>query len=198
VGCQEEIDVDFLQVQSILTAKGPVTSIMRDEERQYIWDVCQILPNGEIVEVGVFSGGTTLLLHHASNRTIHAVDDWVGERYDDFNRTMSNYKIPHILHHGSSWNMARDFEDSSCALVLIDAGHEGEAPYEDIVAWSPKVKVGGYLLVDDSSASFPDVTLALFKFKDLWKYNLVYAYVFTEVGMSHRFIKLVSFLRVSE
>lgn len=42
-----------------------------------------------------------------------------------------------------SLEAVKDFEDESLDGVYIDGNHEGEFPYQDIVAWTKKVKKGG-------------------------------------------------------
>jgi hypothetical protein len=48
-----------------------------------------------------------------------------------------------------SVNAARLFSDESVDFVYIDGNHDSKAVFEDICAWYPKVKNGGYLCGDD-------------------------------------------------
>ena len=53
------------------------------------------------------------------------------------------------------------FEDRSIDLVLIDGCHAPEAVRLDLAAWSPVVKMGGYLAGHDYTAEFPGVVRAV-------------------------------------
>jgi len=187
----------YQQLQSVLSPVGKIISIMRDEERLYIYTICQHLISGLIAEVGVSHGGTTLLLHAASGRPIIAADSFSAGRKPDFESVVAQYRLPVTILEGNSWEVAEQVPDASCALVLIDADHEGDAPYKDLLAWSPKVKVGGYLLVDDVANSHPAVTEALLKAECMTQYRLCWCCSFTEVNTSYRFIKLASFLKIA-
>lgn len=44
-----------------------------------------------------------------------------------------------------SMDAVKRFEDNSLDFVYIDANHEAEFPYEDIVEWAKKVKPGGII-----------------------------------------------------
>ena len=48
-----------------------------------------------------------------------------------------------------SMDAVADFKDESLDFVYIDANHEGNFPYEDIVEWSKKVKKGGMVAGHD-------------------------------------------------
>lgn len=61
-----------------------------------------------------------------------------------------------------------DFEDESLDFVYIDANHEGEYPYQDIVGWAKKVRKGGLVMGHD----FIRVKVLVFTIKDaLEKYT---------------------------
>ena len=48
-----------------------------------------------------------------------------------------------------SWEAASRYEDNSLDFVWLDAGHKYEDIKKDIVAWYPKVKVGGTIAGHD-------------------------------------------------
>ena len=56
---------------------------------------------------------------------------------------------------------AKMVPDRSVDAVLIDALHTYHACKEDILAWVPKVKVGGLMIGDDHSEWFPGVQVAV-------------------------------------
>lgn len=61
----------------------------------------------------------------------------------------------------SSEEAARTYRDNSLDFVFIDAGHSEEEVFNDIVAWLPKVKVGGVLSGHDFSGAWPGVERAV-------------------------------------
>lgn len=48
-----------------------------------------------------------------------------------------------------SQDAVKDFEDESLDFVYIDANHEGDFPYEDVVEWAKKVRKGGMVMGHD-------------------------------------------------
>lgn len=48
-----------------------------------------------------------------------------------------------------SMDAVKDFEDESLDFVYIDANHEANFPYEDIVEWAKKVRKGGLIMGHD-------------------------------------------------
>lgn len=48
-----------------------------------------------------------------------------------------------------SQDALKDFKDESLDFVYIDANHEGDFPYEDIVGWAKKVRKGGLVAGHD-------------------------------------------------
>ena len=64
----------------------------------------------------------------------------------------------------SSLEAAKDFQDESCDVVYIDMEHTYEAVKEDIQAWLPKVKTGGYISGHDYIKGWPGVMKAVQEF----------------------------------
>lgn len=60
-----------------------------------------------------------------------------------------------------SLDAAKLIADHSQDFVIIDARHDYHAVADDIEAWWPKVKPGGYLVGDDYSDHFPGVAQAV-------------------------------------
>lgn len=48
-----------------------------------------------------------------------------------------------------SMDAVKDFEDESLDFVYIDANHEADFPYEDIVEWAKKIRKGGLIMGHD-------------------------------------------------
>lgn len=164
----------FDEVQ-ILLKRIDAISIMTDEERKYLFETAESFyydigraftcPPYLVVEVGCSHGGTTILLAMAAGHCI-VVDNGQSGQMEIFYRNLKAAQIDHLVtkHIEDSEVAAHRFQDCSCGMVVIDGGHEGEKPYRDLLAWAPKVRPGGYLLVDDVADTYPDVTKAILRF----------------------------------
>ena len=127
-----------------------------------------------IAEVGVFEGKSTLALAHAcklnGSGTVYAIDSWKKEDCID-DETNPNQEwwakldldghyeafVGHCVRaqvvrqtqfcRMSSWDASRSLPDMD--MVHIDANHAEWPSTSDVVNWLPKLKVGGYLIMDD-------------------------------------------------
>jgi len=127
-----------------------------------------------IAEVGVFEGKSTLALAHAcklnGSGTVYAIDSWKKEDcIDDETNPNQEWwsKLDLDAHYEafvghcvraqvvrqmqfcrmSSWDASRSLPDMD--MVHIDANHAEWPSTSDVVNWLPKLKVGGYLIMDD-------------------------------------------------
>lgn len=108
----------------------------------------------EMVEVGSFSGESAVIFHRELEFIkFSAVDLWkeeghyantnmlrIEEVFDSRTKTFGINKLKM-----SSVEGAKTFENASLDFVYIDADHTYECVYEDIRAWLPKIKIGGYI-----------------------------------------------------
>ena len=127
-----------------------------------------------IAEVGVFEGKSTLALAYAcklnGSGTVYAIDSWKKEDCID-DETNANQEwwstlnldnhyeafVGHAVRAGvvkniqfcrmSSWDASRFLPDVD--MVHIDANHAEWPSTSDVVNWLPKLKVGGYIVMDD-------------------------------------------------
>ena len=90
-----------------------------------------------------FSGDTMRAVHQ---NAIAAVSPWPG-------RT--------TIMHMNSLDAAKQIPNRSMDFVIIDASHEYAYVRDDIDAWYPKVRKGGWLLGDDCTVFFPGVVKAV-------------------------------------
>jgi predicted O-methyltransferase YrrM len=134
------------------------------------------------VEVGAFYGRSTAYLAVEianSNKAIKfdVVDTWRGSPEHqvgawDYQEAMVNDTAFDVFKNNlkpaegyynpikmGSLDAAKLYPDNSLDMVFIDADHSYEAVKEDIAAWYPKVKVGGYLCGHDFIAHNPDDTV---------------------------------------
>ncbi len=128
----------------------------------------------KIAEVGVFEGKSTLAMAHAcrlnGSGTVYAIDSWKREdciddesnanqewwskldldkHYANFvAHTVRADVVKHIQFcRMSSWDASRFLPDVD--MVHIDANHAEWPSTSDVVNWLPKLKVGGYIVMDD-------------------------------------------------
>ena len=120
-------------------------------------------PHFKMVEVGSFEGISTLLFSKMVN-TVYSVDCYdykVPEtgRIPEHDRSFVEAEkmfiertkdVKNIIKiRKRSIEAAKDFPDRSLDAVYIDAEHDEESVREDIKAWKPKIKFGGYLCGHD-------------------------------------------------
>jgi hypothetical protein len=117
---------------------------------------------GEGVEVGVLHGlFSKTILDTWKGRKLHLVDLWAEyDEYDEsfhdheknFSIAMENlspYKNKIQIHRDFSSKVASQFEDESLDFVYLDANHSYDGCLEDLIAWYPKLKIGGLFCGDD-------------------------------------------------
>ena len=75
----------------------------------------------------------------------------------DWSKTESRVKVIRM----ESLRAARYVNRYSLDFVILDARHDYAAVKDDIEAWLPKIKCGGYLVGDDYTAHFPGVGQAV-------------------------------------
>lgn len=125
----------------------------------------ELKDGAKIVEVGCWKGKSVAYLaveviNSGKKIQVDAVDTWLGSNeephikdvyvktgrlYDLFLTNIS--PVSHVINpvRMTSIEAAKTYQDSSLDVVFIDACHEYECVKEDIAAWLPKVKSGGYL-----------------------------------------------------
>jgi hypothetical protein len=108
--------------------------------------------DSQFVEVGCWKGKSsaymaTEIANSGKNIDFYCVDKWDTE-YDTFIMNMKSFdNFRHIK--GPSVEVALSFKDRSLDFVFIDASHEYADVKADILAWAPKVKIGGILAGHD-------------------------------------------------
>ncbi|HPD17894.1 MAG TPA: class I SAM-dependent methyltransferase [Planctomycetota bacterium] len=128
-------------------------------------DILPLLPQGGVAaEIGVFKGcfsQTILDLNRPA--TLHLVDPWAGEvssggvtgQGDElyqlvlgrFQRKIEAGQV--AVHRKTSAQAAQEFPDGHFDWVFLDANHGFAGMMQDLEAWFPKVKPGGYITGHD-------------------------------------------------
>jgi len=122
------------------------------------------------VEIGAWKGKSTSymaveIVNQNKNITFDVVDTWEGSQdeevhlkdrnvvndtlFDTFCRNLEPVKDYINVIRSDSVEAASLYEDNSLDFVLLDGGHSYEQVKADIIAWLPKVKIGGILAGDD-------------------------------------------------
>ncbi len=111
-------------------------------------------------EIGVWQGETSEHLLRTTSAFLYLVDLWqTSHKYEtkkwDHNKNkqmtlnrlkdLTNYKILQ----GISWEVAEQITDNELDFVFIDGDHSTQGVENDIKAYTPKVKQGGYIIGHD-------------------------------------------------
>lgn len=187
--------MNFNEANVLIDRIGAV-SIMEIEERAYLFSLASNPQNKPVMEIGSAAGGTTILLAVAAG-FCHALDNGAGK--DHRLHFANNIKKAGVdsrvkFHLGDACEIANKYPDDYFGLVLVDAEHTGEHPYQDLTAWAPKVKPGGYLLADDLSDGTPDVTIGIIRFLTQ-NHQFDFDRAFERIDNGYKQIKLLSLRR---
>ncbi len=140
-------------------------------------DLCKeiIKPDFVIVEVGSYAGVSSDLFARFCKK-LYCVDIWEGD-YEGmreaermFDEVLEAHKnIMAIQNY--SLIAALDFSDGELDMVYIDGGHGYENVKEDIQAWMPKIKKGGWLTghdihLDTVRAAVEEITTEYKRYND--------------------------------
>ena len=127
-----------------------------------------------IADVGVFEGKSTLALAYAckliGSGVVYGVDSWKKEdciddetqankdwwstldlnaHYESFLRHVVRAEVGRHINvcRMTSWDASRMLPNMD--LIHIDANHAEWPSTSDVVNWLPKLKIGGYIVMDD-------------------------------------------------
>jgi len=136
-------------------------------------DGCEITAQRliNVVEVGAWTGAGTKVFARFFAK-VYAVDPWsssepeIAGEYDMKRveaifdgRFIGNGRVVKIKKR--SLDAVRDFDDASVDVVYIDAIHKYEYVRDDIKAWLPKVRPGGFISGHDYERRFAGVKRAV-------------------------------------
>jgi len=144
-------------------------------ERSFYWMwkllVDEMPANFTFLEIGVFRGQILALINllaRTANKDVKVLGisplDTTGEYWEsDYEKDVAaihrkigmelgNYLI--LKGYSSDENVFKAIRDTKVDLLYIDGGHEYNTVFNDIKQYSPLIKPGGYLVIDDSCVSF--------------------------------------------
>jgi hypothetical protein len=130
-----------------------------------IRSIGQEFPKGKGVEVGTFKGSFSNQIMNNWSGTLYMVDVWRplesgyddasnhgkydGGVYTDAMENIKGFEDRAIMVRATSEIASDVFNDESLDFVYIDAAHDYENVKNDILAWLPKIKDGGYIAGHD-------------------------------------------------
>ena len=127
-----------------------------------------------ICEIGVYCGRVTAmwnveLINQNIDYTYFAVDHFQGSAEHRKDRdyfaeaTLNLAPIAHKIQIIKNDSISESIKhpDNYFDIVYIDASHDYLSVLQDIIAWLPKVKIGGYIAGDDYIAGHPGVVKAV-------------------------------------
>lgn len=140
-------------------------------ERSFYWMwnelVTEIPEKFNFLEIGVFRGQILALikilstLHNKQSKIIgvspmsNKGGYWESNYFKDVNRIFreNNIKDDYFIYPTDSNNIQTlySLKDIQLDLLYIDGAHDYQSVREDIINYTPLLKVGGYLVIDDSA-----------------------------------------------
>jgi hypothetical protein len=152
----------------------------------YAYAVANAPEKGKFVEVGPWKGQSSSFLaveiiNSGKDITLDCIDNFTGspiepgQMYDHDNQAGRLFEVftrnmkpiedarPGMVKgiKGDSAESAALYEDESLDFVFIDASHDYESFRKDLLAWHPKVKIGGLLAGHDFADPYPGIMKAV-------------------------------------
>lgn len=149
-------------IQSLIDETNKTKGFLCNLQIPLLYTIAQGLGSCAIAEVGVYYGRTTRVLGSNPYLKIYAIDPFTGS--EEHQAELKGYKyrsdyekntvnIPNLtIIEGYSVDASKNFDDNSLDAVFIDAAHDYENVKNDILAWGPKLKIGGKIIGHD----YPD------------------------------------------
>ncbi len=152
----DHLDTDWVPVDSYNKADTAVTSWQMGALLHFL-RASEALPGAAVVEIGSYRGITTSKFAQATQKTVYAVDPFIGyggadADYEIFLRNTRNLvSIRHLRE--TSGAAAKKWKEQSITFLFIDAVHDYVNTAHDIAAWSTKLVPGGMMAMHDTDNS---------------------------------------------
>lgn len=142
---------------------------------EFYKQIVERFPSGsKFVEVGSWKGKSSAymaveIINSGKDIDFYCVDHFLGDEgagwnsdlYEIFTSNMKPVEKYYKVLHMPSVEAAAKFEDGSLDFVFIDASHDYENVKRDIIAWKPKVKIGGVFAGHDYNNFHPETIKAV-------------------------------------
>jgi len=139
-------------------------------ERSFLWMwkllVDEMPDNFRFLEIGVFRGQILALIRTLSKHKLATIigitplDSTGGHWESDYEADIKllhetfNLQQPEIIKGLSTDKKIIEQAKGEYDIIYIDGGHEEEVAEADVINYSPMVKLGGYLVVDDCANKY--------------------------------------------
>ena len=154
---------------------------LTDINKKYLKQIIHKLNPTLIVELGTWLGKSALFMAEVSNEhcKIFAIDDWTASTDSSIQhdhqacqklKNLYQQFLSNVIHHGFTAKIIPIRKKTVEAalslkinpdLIYVDASHEEENVYQDIMHWYPKLKIGGVMCGDDWDA--PSIKKGVFR-----------------------------------
>lgn len=160
----------------VIKARSFIPGWTFEEKSRYMFDIVLELKPSIVVEVGVWRGLSVASFCAASlvqECKVFAVDPWsksamsengynkcLTEEQDQldlvYNQFVRDFKVLELDKNlttirKTSWEGSFDFADNSIDIFHLDGAHTEWDSTRDLIAWTPKIKVGGLFIMDDAN-----------------------------------------------
>ena len=162
--------------QKVVEARKSIHGWTFEDKSKYMFDVVLEKNPSIVAEVGVWSGLSIASFCAASLITktkVFAIDPWcasamsengynssLGYNQDELDKVAinfeSNFKNIGLDENMSiirktSFDASFDFKNESIDIFHLDGAHTEWDSMRDLIAWTPKIKVGGLFIMDDAN-----------------------------------------------
>lgn len=115
------------------------------------WDMiaCEISSPKVVVELGSNVGRWCheILIRFPTIERFYAVDVWLD--VESFEGWKQNVNDPRAIPLRGKTDVMSNKVNESVDILYVDACHEYKAAYRDLLTWTPKVRPGGLIILDD-------------------------------------------------
>lgn len=163
--------------EKVVQARKSIHGWTFEDKSKYMFDIVLDQKPSVVVEIGVWSGLSLASFCAASlihtDCKVFAVDPWseIAMSENGYNENLSerqfqldgiytqflrNFAVLGLdknltVHRKTSWDGSFDFADESIDIIHLDGAHTEWDSTRDLIAWTPKLKVGGLFIMDDAN-----------------------------------------------
>jgi len=176
--------------EKVIEARSKLNGWTFEEKSRYMYDLVLETRPETVVEVGVWQGLSLASFCAASlvhQCKVFAIDPWsesamsengysanltekqweLDSIYNNFLRNFRNLELDQNLrvYRDTSCDGSFKFSDNSIDILHLDGAHTEWDSCRDVIAWTPRIKTGGYFIMDDANWETMKLVQELIKFK---------------------------------